>query len=72
MPLINLLVVLIVIGVVIWAVTTYIPSSKEMAAILIIPKIANNTKVSEMPNKLLDLANSWIEELAPKRNQESK
>lgn len=43
----------------------FIPSTKEMAAILILPKIINNQKVQEMPNKVLDLANEWLDELRP-------
>src|SRR5208282_6447669 len=42
-----------------------IPTTKEMAAILVIPKIVNNQKVQEMPNKVLDLANDWLEKLKP-------
>lgn len=48
----------------IWVV---IPSTKEMAAILILPKVLNNEKVQELPNNLLTLANEWIEELKPKK-----
>lgn len=41
------------------------PNTKQMAAILILPKIANNEQVQEIPGKLLDLADDWIEELKP-------
>ena len=52
----------------------FIPSTKEMAAILIIPKIANSQTAEEMgklPLKLTDLANQWIEELKPRKNEKA-
>lgn len=47
----------------------FTPSTKEMAAILIVPKIVNNQKVQQMPDKLLDLANQWIDQLSPKESK---
>ena len=51
----------------------FIPTTKEMAAIIIIPKLYNsittNQKIINMPDKLLDLANSWIEELKPEKDK---
>jgi hypothetical protein len=46
-----------------------IPSTKQMAAILIIPKIVNNQKVQEIPNKLLTLAEEWMDELRPTKDK---
>jgi hypothetical protein len=43
-----------------------IPSTKEAAAIIIIPKIVNNEKVQQIPSKLMDLANEWLDALKPK------
>lgn len=43
------------------------PTSKEAAAIYLIPKIANNEKVQAIPSKLLTLADEWMEELRPKK-----
>ena len=43
------------------------PSTKEMCAIKVIPAIANNENVQELPNKIVELANEWIEELKPKK-----
>lgn len=36
------------------------PTSKEMAAILVIPKIVNNEQVKELPENVIGLANEWI------------
>jgi purine-cytosine permease-like protein len=53
--------------------TCFIPSTKQMAAILIIPKIANaiqsndklTEEVSQIPMNVVSLANDWIETLKP-------
>ena len=44
----------------------FIPSTKEMAAILVIPQIANSEKVQEAGGKLYDLAVEWMDALKPK------
>lgn len=44
---------------------TFIPSTKQMAAIMIVPKIANSEKVQTIGNKVYDLAVEWMEELKP-------
>lgn len=53
------------------AITVFVPSGKEMAAIKIIPAIANSEivqdKVPEALNGLINLANAWMEELSPKK-----
>lgn len=46
----------------IWAL---IPSTKEMAAIIVIPKIVNNKKPQEIPSKILDLSIDWLNKLKP-------
>lgn len=44
----------------------FIPSTKEMAAILVIPAIANNQQVQDIGKELGDLAKSWLNEFKPK------
>ena len=39
-----------------------VPTTKEMAAILVVPKIANNEKLQYAGAKLYDLAIDWMEE----------
>lgn len=46
----------------------FIPTTKEMCAIKVIPAIANNEEVQEIPNKIVELAGEWIEELKPKKD----
>ena len=42
-----------------------LPTTREMAAILIVPRIANSEKVQTVGNQLYDLAVEWMEELRP-------
>ena len=48
------------------AVATFVPSTKQMAAILVVPKMANNEKLQTVGNKLYELAVEWMDELRPK------
>jgi hypothetical protein len=43
----------------------FIPTTKEAIAIIVIPKIVNNERVQQLPPKMLDLVDEWIEELRP-------
>ena len=38
-----------------------------MCAIKAIPVIVNNEQVQELPNKVVELANEWIDELKPNK-----
>lgn len=46
-----------------------IPTTKEMCAIKAIPVIVNNNQVQELPNKVVKLANEWIDELKPNNKE---
>lgn len=41
------------------------PTTKQMAIVVVLPKIINNEKVQGIPEKVLGLANDWLEELKP-------
>ena len=47
------------------SVIIFMPTTKEMAAIIIVPKIANSEKVQTVGNKLYDLAVEWMDNLKP-------
>ena len=47
----------------------FIPTTKEMCAIKAIPMIVNNKQVQELPNKVVELASEWIDELKPSNNK---
>ncbi len=40
----------------------FIPTTKQMAAIIVVPKIINNKQVQEIPEKLMGLCDAWIKE----------
>jgi len=50
---------------------TLIPTTKEAAILLVVPKTINsinkNEKLKNIPNKLLDLADDWIDEFKPNK-----
>lgn len=50
----------------------FIPTTKEMAAIYVIPKIVNNEKLNNIGNEMLNLANEWMKELHPTTNSSNK
>ena len=47
--------------------TAFLPTTREMAAIIMVPAVANNEKVQTVGNKLYDLAAEWLDELRPKK-----
>lgn len=53
----------------------FTPTTKEMAAIKIIPAVANSQAVEKLGKSaemLIDLANSWMQELTPVKNDKRK
>lgn len=49
------------------------PTTKEMAAIKVIPMIANSgsvQKLGDVGDNMLDLANEWLQELRPKKDKD--
>ena len=54
------------------AVRTFTPSTREMCAIVVVPKIANNEKLEQFGDKAYNLAIEWMDELNPKKNGGAK
>lgn len=54
------------------AIATFVPSTKQMAAIIVVPKIVNNEAVQAAGNELYTLALDWMKELRPKKEKEKK
>lgn len=48
---------------------TFLPSTKQIAAIYVIPKIINDERVKQIPDKFLDLGLEWLEDLKPKEKK---
>ena len=58
-----------VIGIIFEAACVFVPSTKEMAAIYVIPKIANSQTVKDLGEGVVTLAREWIEELRPAKKE---
>ena len=53
-------------------VAVFVPSSKEGAAMIVIPRVANSESVKDIGDGIVTLAKEWIEELKPSTKKESK
>lgn len=49
--------------------STFLPSTKEMAAIIVIPRIANAKNVQQLGEGIVTLAQDWLRELSPKKGE---
>lgn len=47
-----------------------LPTTKEAAAIVVIPKIANSETVQELGSNFVQLANDWLVELRPNKDKD--
>ncbi len=48
-------------------VNTFIPNTKQAAAMYVLPAIVNSEAVQELPSELTTLAREWLQELRPKK-----
>ena len=53
-------------------VKAFVPTTKEFAAIKVIPIIANNKEVQGLGTDIVDLAKDWVKELKPSSLTTSK
>ena len=51
-------------------ILVFVPSSRMVAAMYVVPAIANSEKVQDVGNRLYDLAVEWMKQLGPKENGE--
>lgn len=51
------------------AICVFVPTTKEMAAIYVVPKIANNETVKDLGEGIVTLAREWIQELRPNKTK---
>ena len=59
--------VVLTVTVICHVLTSLIPTTREAAAIIMVPAITNNEKVQTVGNKLYELAVEWMDELRPRR-----
>ena len=66
-PLKNWLLIFLSAGIFSGIALTFIPTTKQMAAIIVVPKIINNERVQQLPDQILNLGIEWLEDLKPKK-----
>ena len=49
-----------------------VPDTKQMCAVIIIPKIVNNEKLQDVGDKFYNLAMDWMEELSPAKEKQNE
>ena len=49
------------------AICVFVPTTREMAAIYVVPKIANSETVKDLGEGIVTLAREWIQELRPNK-----
>ena len=64
--------IILPIQVVLSIVIVAVPSTKEMAAIIIVPRLANSEKVQTVGNKVYDLAMEWLDTIKPEKKGDAK
>lgn len=52
----------IVASVILACLFAFTPTTKQMAAIIVVPKIINNKDVQEIPQNLIELCNEWVKD----------
>jgi hypothetical protein len=50
----------------------FIPTTKTVAAMYVVPAIVNNEKLNDAGDRLYVLATEWMEELRPAKNKEGE
>lgn len=64
--------IMLLVAVLLGVANTLIPTTKEMCAIIAIPKIANSETVQGLGNDIVGLAKEWIVELKPNKKVATK
>ena len=54
------------------SLTVVVPSTKDAAAMIVLPRIANSQSVQELGDTVVELAKAWCEELKPKKAEDKK
>ena len=50
-------------------IACFVPTTKEMAAIIVVPRIANSESVQQLGEGIVTLAQDWLKELSPKKGE---
>lgn len=59
----RLIIIFLPLLIIVIGLKLFLPSTTQMAAIIVVPKVVNNEKVQQIPEKILDLANQKLDSL---------
>ena len=70
-PLKKMSIILFVFFIPIVSITILLPDTKQMCALLVVPKVINytmdNEEMKKMPDQIIKLGSEWLNELSPKK-----
>lgn len=61
-----------IIAIIVWILAALCPNTKEMAAIYLIPKIANNQHIQQIPDKALNILEKYLDEWIKDQTKKEK
>lgn len=61
--------VMLVLSILIAFLRVFIPTTKEMCIIKVVPIIVADEGAQEIPDKVVELANDWLDELKPNKKE---
>jgi len=57
----TICIILIFPTIVVGSAVTFLPTTRQAAVMIVVPKAVQNKKIKEIPNKLIDIANDWFD-----------
>ena len=67
----NISILFVIFGILSIFLSYFLPSTKEMAAIIVTPMIVNNKEIYNIPKKLIKLAEDWVDKITKKQTTQS-
>lgn len=68
------IIICFIVSILSFVISAFLPNTKQMATIIIVPKITNaisqNEELKKLPDNVLKLANEWIVKLSPEQTIE--
>jgi hypothetical protein len=65
-------IIILIIAFILQSVCAILPSTKEVAALIVVPKVVtaiyNSKALKQLPSRVVDIGNAYFKELSPKKN----
>lgn len=58
----------LIVGVAFLIGRAFVPSTRDLCAVIVVPKIANAQGTADVAGEVVDLARDWLKELKPEKN----